>query len=54
MSPRKHAESFSLYAPTGARKYLNQQERGARWPPCGRCRRIAHSSPFALLGPAAA
>lgn len=28
MPSRDHAESFSLYAATGARKYLNRQERG--------------------------
>jgi integrase/recombinase XerD len=28
MPPRNYAESFSLYAPTGARKYLNREERG--------------------------
>ena len=28
MKPRDNAQNFSLYAATGARKYLNQQERG--------------------------
>lgn len=28
MPPRNHTDTFSLYAASGARKYLNQQERG--------------------------
>jgi integrase/recombinase XerD len=28
MTPQKHADTFSLYARTGARKYLNREERG--------------------------